>query len=190
MNPTPELIGKTVKVWWNHADRAVAHAFKGKVIGYCDHPTIIVEDASGTQHYFSSQLRFEVQDLPPEPPTGSAVATPYSVWLRGHGGWFDGFEPDEGRKFLTWEQLHLAHDVRPLGYVEPLPPFSGPLGFTDDLGRHMRLQRLAGPLRRARITIDDVQVVAVDLAPDQAKLAGEALLRIAQDAEQVTGDGN
>lgn len=57
--------------------------------------------------------------LPPEPgrgTTGHAVADATTVWLRGFGGWFDGFSDDRGEgAFLTWAQLYRrSPKVQPL----------------------------------------------------------------------------
>jgi len=60
MKLTPDLIGKWVKVWLNYSRSDDPPHVEGKVIGYCDHPTIIVQDAEGKQSHHSSQLRIEV----------------------------------------------------------------------------------------------------------------------------------
>lgn len=61
---------------------------------------------------------------PPEPRrgvSGQALADAETVWLRGFGGWFDGFADERGEgAFLTWAQLYArSPKVRPL-VAEPL----------------------------------------------------------------------
>ena len=66
MKLTPDLIGKTVKVWLNHSGASAQPVVEGKVIGYYDSPALIVQDANGRQSTHSSQLRIEVIEPTPD----------------------------------------------------------------------------------------------------------------------------
>lgn len=116
----------------------------------------------------------EVEPPKPEPPSGSAVAANYSVWLRGHGGWFDGFEPDVGREFLTWQQLNTRHpEVQVLVYdpVASAPELPWQLPVSGSSARIHHDGDLPG-----RICID---IPDGDYSPTEAAEIAGVLLRAA-----------
>ncbi len=62
----PDMLGKRVKVWLNFSKPDDPPHDEGTLIGYYDHPSIIVQRADGTQASHSSQLRIEVVEPTPE----------------------------------------------------------------------------------------------------------------------------
>jgi len=66
MNPTPEMLGKRVNVWFNHTAPDAPPDATGELIGYFDHPTIIVRSDDGKQSHWSTQLRIEMVASTPE----------------------------------------------------------------------------------------------------------------------------
>lgn len=102
---TPDLIGKTIRV---ERPLGIGGPVQGELIAIQPSPTLIIQTAGGRQH-FPASMHWTVVELAPEPPSGSAVATDLTVWLRGHYGWFDGFAGPGEPELLTWAQLNSRH---------------------------------------------------------------------------------
>lgn len=70
--------------------------------------SVVEDDVSAHIELMRGLLVEVAPPLPPEPPTGGAAASEYTVWLRSASGWFDGFS-SEPTEFITWDELNRRH---------------------------------------------------------------------------------
>ena len=55
--PTSAILGEHIQVWLNFTDTEGPAWIEGTVVGYYDHPTILIETAGGEIRAVSSRLR-------------------------------------------------------------------------------------------------------------------------------------